>query len=133
MKEVILVLTSLLFLCFCISGCTTVSINRFTETEYSSVEDSEDIEIFHLGHHIPIPYTELAEITLARKNVCKLKEEAAKLGADAVIILGPARTGFLSNHINFRRQFLSLISFGLGVAVGSGEGWVALAIRFVRL
>lgn len=128
MNKVSFILVFLLFFCF--SGCATVSVNRFTEVQFRPIEDLEEIEIFHIGHHISRPYTELAEIDLVSKDVHKLKQEASKLGADGIIIIGPSCTGGLSNHISFKRNIISAISLGFGGSLGKGRGWKAIAIKY---
>jgi hypothetical protein len=56
---------------FCFLGCTTVSINKFTNDEYIPpyYKDPQKIKILHSGHPIDRPYDELAEIILRTKKI----------------------------------------------------------------
>jgi hypothetical protein len=72
---------------FIFSGCASMEVNRYLYEIYPP--NTKEIKI----HSITLPkepFIELAEITEDPKDIYKLKEEAAKLGADAIIIIGPA-------------------------------------------
>jgi hypothetical protein len=82
-------IVSFLF-CIClffVAGCATVI--KYTDTQYPPT-DARKIEVFSSA----VPkreYIELGEIILSSgKNLEKMKAEAAKLGADAIILTGAA-------------------------------------------
>jgi hypothetical protein len=87
MKKIV----SLLF-CFCIffvAGCVTVS--EYTKSQHAPT-DASKIEVYSTS----VPkreYVELAKINYSLgRDIAKLKEEAAKLGADAIILTEDATT-----------------------------------------
>jgi hypothetical protein len=86
-------------LCIClffVAGCVTVS--KYTTLKYTPT-DANKIEVYSTS--IPKKeYIELAEISCL-SDVMKLKEEAAKLGADAIIITGTAGTIHHPDTYNF--------------------------------
>jgi hypothetical protein len=84
MKNIILFL---LLVCFSFSGC--ISVNRYTNKIYPP-KDEDEIEVYSIS--LPTrPYVEIAEIVLEEsESVYKLKKEAAKLGTDAIVIIGSA-------------------------------------------
>jgi hypothetical protein len=68
------------------------------------------------------PYIEIAEIILEdSKSVHKLKKEGAKLGADAIIILGSAS---ISNVCSMYG--------GWGISAGAESGRKAIAIKYMN-
>ncbi|MDR0398641.1 hypothetical protein [Candidatus Endomicrobiellum devescovinae] len=111
MKKIILVL---LLVCFSFLGC--VSVSRYTNKIYAPT-DANDIEVYSTT--LPKrPYIEIAEIILEdSKSVHKLKKEGAKLGADAIIILGSA-------SISTRASWVSYVS--------EESGRKAIAIKYTN-
>ncbi|MCA6069990.1 MAG: hypothetical protein LE180_02565 [Endomicrobium sp.] len=77
------------FVLFCLlSGCATViGTYKYADGQYAPT-DVNKIEVYSTS----VPerkYIELAEIRLSSgRNIEKVKEEASKLGADAIIISG---------------------------------------------
>jgi hypothetical protein len=92
---------------------------------------TEEIEIYSTGFPIK-PYTEIAQIVLksriTEKTINKLKEEAAKIGANAVIITGPAQKGGINGGL------VKLISGAIGWSIGASLeediGWKAVAVKY---
>ncbi|GMO68250.1 MAG: hypothetical protein Nk1A_6950 [Endomicrobiia bacterium] len=113
MGKIFLSATLLLFLCF--SGCTTIAVNKFTNKRFVPIENREDVEIYSFVHNVKKPFIELAEITISKKRVPKLKEKARKLGADAVIIVGPDTS----------------YTYYLWDIYMSNTGWRAIAIKYI--
>jgi hypothetical protein len=79
---------------FFISGCITfdsIESARFRDNQYAPT-DASKIEVFSTSFPKK-EYIGLAVITLSSgRGLEKVKAEAAKLGADAIIIVGAART-----------------------------------------
>ncbi|MDR1434747.1 hypothetical protein [Candidatus Endomicrobiellum devescovinae] len=85
MKKMILLL---LLSCFCFAGC--ISTYKYTSKLFPP-RDENEIEVYSIT--LPArPYIEIAEIVGSSKDVLKLKREAFKLGADAIIIVGSEGT-----------------------------------------
>jgi hypothetical protein len=100
---------------FIFSGC--VSINKYTNKTFSPT-DSE-IEIYSNTKLPTRPYIEIGEIIRGSKNLYKLKKEATELGADAVIIVGPAypaHNSILPITVIWRLK---------------EKGWKAIAIKYI--
>ncbi|GMO68573.1 MAG: hypothetical protein Nk1A_7380 [Endomicrobiia bacterium] len=120
MKKMALLGMSLLLFYF--SGCATlVNVNKFTNTVYTPVTNPENIEIFHRDYGVApdVPYTVIAELIVDyvdSKSATELRKEAAKLGADAIIIVGPAAVG--TEKITTRN------------VIKKESGWKAIAIKY---
>jgi hypothetical protein len=118
MKKKYLQLSILMLLLsvFIFQGC--VSINKYTNKTFSSSTDSE-IEIYSNTKLPTRPYIEIGEIIRGSKNLYKLKKEATELGADAVIIVGPAypaHNSILPITVIWRLK---------------EKGWKAIAIKYI--
>ncbi|GHT59860.1 hypothetical protein AGMMS50222_05430 [Endomicrobiia bacterium] len=82
MKKIVSFLV--LSLSFSIASC--VSVNKYVTTRYAPT-NADKIEVY--STQLPKKeYIELAEIKSQEEDIMTLKEEAAKLGADAIIMTG---------------------------------------------
>lgn len=103
-------------LCLCFIGCTT-SMTMYRDP-FPVKDDNAEIDIYH-SQPPTTNYVEIAEIKVdaigsASKNIPLLKREARKIGADAIIIMGPA----------------GYISTGTGAINTSEHGLKAIAIKY---
>jgi predicted SpoU family rRNA methylase len=91
MRKILLVLLLGLFV---FNACTVMHVNKFTENVYEPTKP-EDIVIMTKRPSRSVKYTELAEIdfhlNMYGTSYKALKKKAAKLGADALIIVNPTR------------------------------------------
>jgi hypothetical protein len=101
---------------FFVASCATVDTVKYTDTQYPPT-DASKIEVF--SSSVPKKeYIELGEITLSSgRSLEKVKAEAAKLGANAIIIVGAARINSYS------------IGFGNTITTEE-EGCKCVAIKF---
>jgi hypothetical protein len=108
----------LLFIPFIIMGCIT--IYRYDNIRYTPTNENE-IEVYSTT--LPQKsYIEIAEIVLEdSKSVHKLKKEAAKLGADAIIIIGSAS---ISSYVG--------VWSGWGSSESVESGRKAIAIKYTN-
>jgi uncharacterized protein YbjQ (UPF0145 family) len=90
-----------------ISNVKECCINKYVNKSYG-ITDPKEIEIYYTARPIE-SYTEIAEITLASKDIRRLKDEGSKLGANAIIIVGPAYIASMEEN-----------------------GWKTVAIRYAR-
>jgi hypothetical protein len=88
--------------------------------------DSDEIEVYSTSFPKK-PYIEIAEILINSKNVYKLKREAAKLGADAVLIVG-SKTIIGSTFGSVVGLFSS--AFGSASSSTTESGRKAIAIKY---
>lgn len=78
-------------------GCTTPKVMRYTTKTYAPTPSSS-VEI-HRTKLVGRPYTEIGEVSLRIKKsneetaVAMLREKAAELGADALILMGERSAG----------------------------------------
>jgi hypothetical protein len=100
-----------------LSGC--LEVNRYTAKIYPPT-DEDEIEVYSISSPTR-PYVEIAEILGSSKNVYKLKREAYKLGADAIIIVG-------SNSIKTSFFLASLVPN----SVTREKGRKAIAIKYTN-
>ncbi|GHT54584.1 hypothetical protein AGMMS50233_03000 [Endomicrobiia bacterium] len=95
MKKII----SFLF-CLClffVAGCATISSVKYTNAEYPPT-DASKIEVYSTTTPKK-EYVELAEITLSsRRELEAVKAEAARLGADAIIVPGPHKVSSMTSY-----------------------------------
>jgi hypothetical protein len=125
-----------LLVCFCFSGC--LEINRYTSKVYP-IRDENEIEVYSFS--LPKKeYIEIAEILSSSASVYKLKKEASKLGADAIIIVGPASidehsSGSIIGSIPIVGGMLSGFSNFITTrsSVTKENGRKAVAIKYVNL
>ena len=107
---------------FFVEGCgATLKVSRYTDAQYAPT-DANKIEVYSTS--LPEKkYIELAEIKLsAGKDVERIKVEASKLGADAIIINGAA---YNTSYINF--------SNGFAVSQSQGVGIKCVAVKFKEM
>jgi hypothetical protein len=118
---------------FFISGCITVdSVEsaRFRDNQYAPT-DASKIEVFSTSFPKK-EYIGLAVITLSSgRSLEKVKAEAAKLGADAIIIVGAASIHSIktSNSNNNSSLLLNLIANDT-IITTTEEGRQCVAIKF---
>ncbi|GHT50006.1 hypothetical protein AGMMS49990_01670 [Endomicrobiia bacterium] len=107
MKKIV----SFLF-CLClffVAGCAaTISSVKYTNAEYPPPTDASKIEVYSTTTPKK-EYIELAEIALSSgRELEAVKAEAARLGADAVILTGPYKIN-TSNKSSKNQQSSSLL------------------------
>ncbi|GHT60750.1 hypothetical protein AGMMS50222_07050 [Endomicrobiia bacterium] len=82
---------------FFVAGCVTISSVRYVSAEYPPT-DASKIEVYSTTTPKK-EYIELAEITLSSgRELEAIKTEAARLGADAIIVPGPHKIGSMTSY-----------------------------------
>jgi hypothetical protein len=119
-----------LLICISCFGC--VSVHRYINTDYEPTYLNE-IEIFSTVAP-KRPYIEIAQIILKsrinEKTINRLKEEAAQLGADAIILLGPAKMGGFNGGLT--KIISGAIGWTFGAYLNEEIGWKTVAIKYIE-
>ena len=121
-KKFNLSVSLLLLFCLYFSGCASVGVRKLSNIMYTPVANPESIEIYYHGYNdVPYPYTVVAELTASSKratnNATKLRTEAAKLGANAIVITGPKCKRYCTTWTSW-------------IIKSEKTGWKALAIKY---
>lgn len=80
----------LIFACVLLSGCTTFGSAKYTDTVYPAT-NPQDVKVFF--EQPPVEFVKIGEVTADTSNTSmhshvieRLKEMAAQMGADAIIL-----------------------------------------------
>jgi hypothetical protein len=78
----------MLLACFCFSGCASIYAHRYTSKVFPP-RNENGIHVYSISFP-KRPYIEIAEILSDSYSIGDLKDKAAKLGADGIIIVTPS-------------------------------------------
>jgi len=118
---------------FILAACSSTTVNRYIQ-DLPPNPDWQNITIYRIRTP-DRPFIEVGEIVTRNNNIPQLKRSAARIGADAVIIVGAgsvSSTGF-SNSFATTPFANNNVLFGTRVATSNAQevGFRAIAIKYV--
>ena len=124
-----------LFLVLCglvLTACSSATVTRYI-TDLPPNDNWQNMTVYRIRTP-DRPFVEVGEIVTTNNNINRLKRDAGRMGADAVIIIGPGRvtsTGF-SNSFATSPWQNNNVMFGTRVGNSSTQsvGFRAIAIKY---